>query len=140
MQQTSLGLRNNNPTNLRDEGIPWEGLTGHDENGFCQFIDAAHGLRAGALDTYTKWSKDDLKTAYQIASKRAPASDGNDPQAYAVALAKPLGLGPTDPMDLSTAGNLALVLRAMVMVECGSVPYQASALMAACQAALEAIV
>lgn len=47
MNRTSLGIRNNNPFNIKYNNInKWKGQTGSNK-GFCVFSDMEFGLRAG---------------------------------------------------------------------------------------------
>ena len=41
------GIRNNNPTNLEDSGIAWQGMTGTD-GPYCKFATVHDGLRAAS--------------------------------------------------------------------------------------------
>ena len=47
-----LGLRNNNPGNIRDMGICWEGKIGSNK-GFVVFNDVAWGIRAMIVNFHT---------------------------------------------------------------------------------------
>lgn len=48
------GIRNNNPLNLREYGIDWDGKIGVDNDGFIIFKTPEHGIRAATrvLNTY----------------------------------------------------------------------------------------
>ena len=45
MAQRSLNIRNNNPGNIREAGIPWEGRVGS-QSGFVTFDSPEMGVRA----------------------------------------------------------------------------------------------
>ena len=50
----SRSWRNNNPGNIRDFNIPWEGLIGTDSDQFCIFNSYEKGKRALKRDLRTK--------------------------------------------------------------------------------------
>lgn len=78
---TTLGIRNNNPFNIRYNNINrWKGLVGSNK-GFCVFSDVEFGLRAGIylLRKYIDVYK--LKTVPKIISRFAPPTE-NDTRSY----------------------------------------------------------
>ncbi len=129
------GIRNNNPGNLRPltndtwrgEVPPDTGATPdpHDEMGsYSRFSSPEFGIRALIRDCRRKRRRG-LDTIFKIKQAFAPASDGNDVEAYAASVARMLtGLlgvtvtarGPL-PED-SVAFRIALA-KATVRVECG---------------------
>ncbi len=131
---TARGLRNNNPGNLRDEGIAWQGLTGHDEGGYCIFDTAHNGLRAMAKDLHTKWARG-LDTIAKIIPVYAPPAE-NPTQMYINDIASWSGIGASDRLDLSTADGLATIVSAMIRQEDGQVPYSVVLIHDACADAL----
>lgn len=60
------GVRNNNPGNLKDLGIPWQGLVGHDAEGFCIFDTPENGLRALAMNLVSAQTKHGCNTLRKI--------------------------------------------------------------------------
>lgn len=91
---TPRGIRNNNPGNI-EWGSPWQGLVPADrrtDSRFCQFTDAAFGIRAVATTLITYQDKrraadgSPIDTAYEAISRWAPPNE-NDTTAYAKAVA-----------------------------------------------------
>lgn len=94
----SLGVRNNNAGNL--EASPWSqsqpGYTGSDGR-FAQFDTPENGLNALNALLTNKYTKG-LTTPRQIIGSWAPASDGNNVDAYSKYVGSAAGLGPDDPL------------------------------------------
>lgn len=112
-----LGMRNNNPGDLRDEGISWQGMTGTNE-GFCVFSDSVYGLRALALDLTNKINNDGLNTITLIINKYAPPSE-NDTQTYIDNVSAQTGFEADD--TLTADGNTIFQLvRAICTQEVGA--------------------
>lgn len=114
-----IGMRNNNPGNLRPSFPPWIGQTGSDNN-FCTFSDLSYGLRAMAIDLSNKIENDGLDTIVSIITKYAPPSE-NDTQSYINAVVASTGWDPNAPIVLNSS-NLAALMQAQIQVEQGS-PY-----------------
>jgi hypothetical protein len=70
-----LGLRNNNPANLRDSGIQWKGRVGSNE-GFVVFDSIETGVRAYGIDLRSKINRG-LNTINKIIPVYAPPSENN---------------------------------------------------------------
>jgi hypothetical protein len=114
----ALSTRLNNPGAIRfDPNNQWQGQTGQ-QNGFAVFDTPENGARAhrklisnqiaAGYDTPLKW-----------AQHYAPASDGNDPQAYAARVAAGLGIGINDKIPSSAVPKIAAISAA---VEAGGTP------------------
>lgn len=131
---TARGLRDNNPGNLRDAGIPWQGLVGHDDLGFCIFDTPHNGMRALSIDLHTKWKRG-LNTIARIIPVYAPPNE-NDTAAYETAVCSSIGRAPDDVLNLNDLNELAKLTRAIVLHENGSVPYAATEIVAASKDAL----
>ena len=114
-----IGMRNNNPGNLRPSFPPWIGQTGS-ENNFCTFKDMSYGLRAMAIDLSNKIENDGLDTISSIINKYAPPSE-NDTQSYIDAVVAGTGWDANAPIVLNSA-NLQALMEAQIQVEQGS-PY-----------------
>lgn len=90
------GLRNNNPLNIEEgaftQGQP--GFSGSDGR-FAKFQTPEQGIGAAnaLLDSYGRRG---LNTPAGIVNRWAPSADGNNTPAYAMAIAKQLGIGPND--------------------------------------------
>jgi hypothetical protein len=111
----SLAYTNNNPGNLRYAG---QASATQGAGGFAAFPDYAAGYQA-LLNQISLDASRGL-TILQFTSKYAPAADGNNPNAYAVAIANATGLTINDPL----AGALS---DATMPPLDGTVPVDASA-------------
>ena len=124
LQETSVnpnarGMRNNNPGNLVANswtaGLP--GYKGSDGR-FAIFDTPEHGM--AALDTnLTSYGSKGLNTPLKIASTWAPAGDNNDPNSYGARIAKKLGVGPNDTVDMNDPKVRARIASAIAEVENG---------------------
>ena len=65
---STLADRNNNPLNIRDTNIPWQGA-GEPNGGFETFSHAEYGVRAAAKNLYTYNERDGLNTVGGIISQ-----------------------------------------------------------------------
>lgn len=92
---TPRGIRNNNPGNI-EWGSPWQGLVPADrrtDSRFCQFTDAAFGIRALATTLITYQDKrraadgSPIDTVYEAIERWAPPVENNT-KAYADAVAE----------------------------------------------------
>lgn len=96
---TQRGYRNNNPGNLRWDGrTQWQGMTGHDADGFIIFSSMEYGFRAMAR-VIVNYQKRGLTTVRQIITTWAPPSE-NDTAAYVNAVADQLGVGPDEHISV----------------------------------------
>lgn len=112
-----IGLRNNNPGNLRPSLLPWVGQIGSG-GGFCKFKDLSYGLRALAIDLSNKMTSDGLDTITDIITKYAPP-DENNTQAYINAVANSTGWDADAQINFSS-GNLANLMQAIIEHENGA--------------------
>ncbi|CAO3425807.1 hypothetical protein [Azospirillum argentinense] len=112
-----IGLRNNNPGNLRRWGdAPIVG-------GFARFNTPEEGLAAAARNLLTYQEKYGINTLAGIANRWAPAGDGNDPAAYARSLSEQTGILPNQPINLRDRDTLGPLLSAIIRQENGVQPY-----------------
>lgn len=73
--RVSVGIKNNNPLNVRFSSLNrWQGLVGS-ENGFCKFESVKFGLRAGLITLRTYINKHGLYSVKDIISRWAPSSE-----------------------------------------------------------------
>jgi hypothetical protein len=84
------GLRNNNPGNIEAGSNPWEGQTGSDGR-FATFATPEHGIRALGKNLLS-YQRQGYDTVSEIVNRWAPASDGNNTDAYIKALCSALGV------------------------------------------------
>lgn len=115
MNRTSLGIRNNNPFNIKYNNInKWKGQTGS-YKGFCVFSDMEFGLRAGIylLRKYINVYK--LKSVKEIIGRFAPPSE-NVTSAYISYVSNYLGVRPDSQIneflvkDLTIFYNLCIAI------------------------------
>lgn len=119
---TARGVRNNNPGNLRDGDFAKSqpGYAGVDDRGFAKFDSVEHGT--GALDGLLTKNYSGM-TLRQIFAKYAPASDHNNPDAYASTVAKHLGIDVDSVPNLKDQDMLNGLRHSIVSVEQG-IPYE----------------
>lgn len=119
------GIRNNNPGNIEDgafaRSLP--GYAGTDGR-FAKFETPAQGIAAQSklMDVYSR--KHGINSIAGIVNRYAPASDNNNVMAYASSVAKAVGVGPNDPINISDPSVKAKLLPAMIRQENGRMPYQ----------------
>lgn len=122
--QTSLplGIQNNNPFNIRDVGIPWQGLVGSNQ-GFCVFIDLEHGIRAGIINlgNVIKYSHDGTIASYLPIY--APASENNT-AAYIQTVSTDTGIDPNASLYPLGHDNMKALAQAHMQVENGTAQAQ----------------
>ncbi|MBN5231960.1 hypothetical protein JY446_21765 [Serratia marcescens] len=129
------GLRNNNPGNIEaSDKNPWEGQTGSDGR-FAKFETPEHGIRALGKNLLAYQAKG-FDTVAEIVNRWAPASDGNNTDAYIKALCGALGVGANDQVDMSNPRTLAALCASIVKHENGSQPYTDEQIGAGVSAAL----
>lgn len=134
--QASLGIRNNNPGNLRDSGDAWLGMTGTDDRGFVRFDSPEMGLRAMARNLMNQPRLHGLDTVNEIVGKYAPPNE-NDTNNYAQAVARQLGVSPDARLDLGDRQQLARLMAAMIRMEVGGNPYTPEQLQMAAALAMQ---
>lgn len=112
-----LGLRTNNPGNIRySPSINWKGQVGS-ENGFAKFSDMLFGIRAYGINVKGKINKG-YNTLDKLISLYAPPSENNT-DAYINSVSKSTGFSRNQKLtpDSNTLFKLA---RAMFSVELGA--------------------
>ncbi len=98
--------RNNNPLNMIDNGINWQGLDSPRNDGkMLRFQSPYHGCRAAALDLAHKIQRG-LNTPFKIIEVWAPVSDGNDPVSYADKVARNMGITRNTTVTTDAVGDL----------------------------------
>lgn len=109
------GIRNNNPTNMVDSGIQWDGMTGVDPDGFLIFVDMPAGLRAPAKNLRNYGRLDGVTTVDGVARRWSKT----DQDAYSANLAAWIGVDPHDSIDLEDYATLAALVRGIIRQEDG---------------------
>lgn len=119
-----LGLRQNNPGNLRSWGDVER------RNGFASFGNMQEGLSAMAGNLLSYYRNRGLDTVQGIVGRYAPPSE-NDTGGYVAAIAKRLGVKAGDKLDLNDPKILSQLMGAMITQEQGYNPFGTADLMAA---------
>jgi murein DD-endopeptidase MepM/ murein hydrolase activator NlpD len=118
------GIRNKNYLNIKNSGSLWMDAggqeSGTDSRGHAVFTDVAYGVRAGILQLRSYFFKHNRRTIAEILSRWAPASDTigtlpgapmNSPAEYSAFVAKRMGIGYNDTLDIFNAdqsvGNIS---------------------------------
>lgn len=119
--------RNKNPGNLRPRALPakWAGQVALDTAAggpFAVFGAEADGWCALATCLLAYQAKG-IRTIAAAINRWAPASDNNDPGSYAAAVAKTVGVTPTDPVDFSRPEVMRALATGIARVEGGGWPW-----------------
>lgn len=115
----SRGLRNNNPGNIRLDGVHWKGEKEPSTDGaFKQFTSMAWGYRAmfQTLNTYS--NKHGLDTIRKMISRWAPPTE-NDTEAYIKAISDRSGTPPDSRITTTNRDVMVPIVAAMSAVENG---------------------
>jgi len=129
MKKTPRGIRNHNPGNIR-WGDPWQGLVPkakRTDTAFCQFVNAAYGIRALARTLITYQDKYGIRTIRDIVTRWAPPSENNT-NAYIDAVAQRVRIPlqhddkPDMPLDMHHYEDLRAVVEAIIRIENGKGP------------------
>lgn len=116
-KEQTLGVRLNNPGNL-EWGSPWEGLVPREQSRyyksgtpqqqrFCEFADAASGIRAIARTLITYFDKrkaqdgSPIDTVAEVVERWAPSFENNT-SAYANHVAKLMSVDPDQILDIKS--------------------------------------
>lgn len=110
------GIRNNNPTNLEDAGIRWDGMTGVDADGYLRFATMVAGLRAASKNLANYQNLHGINTV-DAAIRRWSKTDQD---AYVANVAAALGVDPHEAIDLTDGSTQLGMLRAMIVQENGT--------------------
>jgi hypothetical protein len=112
---TIRGIRNNNPTNMKDSGIAWNGMTGVDADGFLIFATMADGLQAPAKNLRNYGRLDGITTVDGVARRWSQT----DQDAYSANLSAWIGVDPHDSINLEDYATLAALVRGIIRQEDG---------------------
>lgn len=131
---TTRGVRNNNPGNIDfNKRNNWQGQIGIEsgpKGRFAVFDSPENGIRAlGKLllnyrgkDGMPGVGKPGIDTPVEFINRWAPSVE-NDTNAYAMAVAKKLGVGIKEPIDLTQPKTLLALVSAIIVHENGYAPY-----------------
>lgn len=113
------GYRNNNPLNIRISNNPWKGKVSDNTDGsFEQFVDIAHGYRAGFINMRTQINRGN-NTIRKLINIWAPASDSNNPENYAKFVSSTSGIPIDAVIDPNDAASMQKIVSAMARMENG---------------------
>ena len=122
---TALGIRSNNPLNIRyNPANKWIGQS-EPNNGFCTFASPVDGIRAAAILIQNHYDKRGAASIRAIVSIWAPAQE-NDVGSYVESVCQRSGFADDDVLDFHTYEHVRPVLAAMIWHENGSQPYTAA--------------
>lgn len=114
------GIRNNNPGNIR-HGADWRGMRAtQTDPAFVQFETPEYGIRALFRTLRTYYDLHGLRTVRQIIGRWAPPNE-NDTEAYVQAVARSVGVAPSEPLEMSR--HFPALMKAIIAHENGRQPY-----------------
>lgn len=120
---TPRGIRNHNPGNIRRSGDPWQGLAkDQNDDAFFQFAEPKWGIRALARVLISYQDRHGLRTVRAIISRWAPPVE-NKTSSYIDHVARRLGIGADDSLDIHDYRVLRGLVEAIVAHENGQQPY-----------------
>lgn len=128
------GLLNNNPGNIEAGSNSWDGQAGSDGR-FAKFVTPEHGIRALGKNLLS-YQRQGYDTVSEIVNRWAPASDGNNTEAYIAALCKKLNVTPNDQLNMSDINTLRQLCAGIIQHENGKQPYSEDQLNTGVSAAL----
>lgn len=115
------GLRNNNPGNIRHDGVKWRGeVVPSQDKQFKQFEIMPWGYRAmfHLINNYSRLHGCD--TVRKIISRWAPPQDNNHTEAYIAAVCKQAGTSPDGIITTTNRDVMIPIIAAMSRVENGT--------------------
>lgn len=122
---TALGIRNNNPLNIRyNPANKWIGQ-GEPNGGFCTFDTPVDGIRAAAVLIQNHYDKRGAASIRALVSIWAPAQE-NDVGSYVESVCQRSGLTADEALDFHNYEHMRPVIEAMIWHENGSQPYTAA--------------
>lgn len=131
-----LGIKLNNPLNVKRTNTPWQGKSAVQNHPvFEQFDSAYYGIRTGARILLTYYRIHKLDTLAEIIHRWAPPDDDNDTGGYVDFVAGKLDVKPDTSLNLEDEDVLTPLVKAMMQMEVGSVPYSDGVIRSAVAAA-----
>lgn len=113
----ALPIRNNNPFSIiQPKPDAWQGLTPGSKD-FLSFVSVKWGVRAGYINLVNGYFKKGLNTLSEILPRYAPASAGNNPEAYISMVEKFTGIPRNQ--EITKANEIYALGRAIERVEAG---------------------
>lgn len=116
-----LGVRNNNPGNIRVTDDQWDGMTG-DDGSFVTFETPEYGIRAMTKLLGNYQSEYGLNTLSDMVGRYAPPTE-NDTASYISFVSEQTGIDPSVDIDMSNPEVAKKIVPAMIHLEQGKLPY-----------------
>ena len=133
-----VGIRNNNPGNIRSSKVAWQGQTGASPLGFCIFDTPANGLRALCKQLLTDEVVHGCRTVQEIITRWAPPKENNT-KAYIKDVSDRMKISPIDDINLRKPAVLASLATAIIWHENAEQPYAPSLIAGAVDNALKGL-
>lgn len=118
------GIRNNNPGNLQQSDVEWQGKVASTDLRYESFATPEAGIRALALNAQ-HLQANGAQSVTDLISKWSPAAENGKAgtEAYIADVAKSMGVSPTDNIDLQDPAQLTAFTNAVINHENGGNPY-----------------
>ncbi len=115
------GIRLNNPLNIRHSKNQWQGQSqGQEDKDFVTFETPVMGIRAAMRILQNYYIKRNLCSVWEIISRWAPPSDNNPTEAYAMNVAKFMGVDINEEINIITDSKTMIkMIKGMLLMECG---------------------
>ncbi|MDD3287457.1 MAG: structural protein P5 [Alphaproteobacteria bacterium] len=124
--ETSRGMRNNNPGNLRRTDDPWQGLAEtQTDTEFFVFQSPIYGIRALVRTLIKYQDKQGLRSIRQIIGRWAPSAE-NDTVAYIKSVSSETGFAPDIILNMHKYEHLKALVVAIINFENSQQPYTAA--------------
>jgi hypothetical protein len=113
------GIRNNNPLNIIEAGIKWQGMaSAQPDDRFVSFNRPEDGIRAAAKILQAYQESHGINTLRGVINRWAPPIE-NDTSAYVTSVSIRSDIEPDDVLNLSDYKTVYMMLRAMTWQENG---------------------
>lgn len=121
-----IGIRINNPGNLREVGIKWQGKAVDQTPGqsavsgaYTVFDTPLAGMRAMIINLKNQYIRHGLNTVRGIIEKYAPPSDNNPTEKYVQNVAAWLSVSPNAELDMTSRDTIYSFSQAIIRQEHG---------------------
>lgn len=131
------GIRNNNPGNLQQSDVQWQGKVDSPDPRYESFATPEAGIRALALNAQ-HLQANGAQSVADLIGRWAPASENGvaKTQAYVDAVSQAMGVSPTANVNLRDLSQLTAFTNAVIAHENGNNPYSPEQVQAGVAAAL----
>lgn len=131
------GVRNNNPGNLQQSGVAWQGKVASADPRYEAFASPELGIRALALNAQ-HLQANGAQTVSQLIGQWSPAKENGqaNTEAYIADVAKTMGVSPDAPVNLRDPQQLTALTNAIITHENSQNPYTPQQVQAGVSAAL----